>query len=107
MVDRGWHFSRIGWSLITDMLFLPSRFWLGVIFDQPADQKTSEGGRAWFEILEVQASASSEQIKKAYREQMKKYHPDRVSDLGLELQHLALVTAKEINRAYQEAKQRF
>lgn len=104
-MDCTWHLARIGWSILTDMLFLPSRFWLGVSFNQLPNSGTAEGGRAWFEVLDVKANASREQIKKAYREKMKAYHPDCVSDPGAELRELALVMAKEINRAYEEAKQ--
>ena len=34
----------------------------------------------WYEILEVEPNASAQDIKKAYREMAKKYHPDKAPD---------------------------
>jgi DnaJ-domain-containing protein 1 len=59
--------------------------------------------REWFEILDVKPSASLVEIKSAYRRLIRKYHPDRVQGLGIELQLLAEVKAKEINAAYTQA----
>jgi DnaJ-class molecular chaperone len=106
-MDCGWQFARVGWSILADTLALSSRFWFGAIFGQPLNSGASRRDRPWFEVLDVRASASREEIRKAYHEQMKKYHPDCVSGLGMEFQHLALVTAMEINQAYEEAKRRF
>ena len=53
------------------------------------------------EVLGVAASASSDEIRAAYRARMQEYHPDRVAHLGDELQQLAHEKAQEIQRAYQ------
>lgn len=53
-------------------------------------------------VLEVRRGASREEIARAYRQQMKRYHPDRVSGLGEELQRLAHQKTLEIQRAYAE-----
>ena len=53
-----------------------------------------------YEILEVARDASPAEITRAYREQMKRYHPDRVAGLGDELQRLAHERAIAIQRAY-------
>jgi hypothetical protein len=42
-------------------------------------------------------------IKKAYRQKMLEYHPDRVVNLGKELCELAEQKTKAINSAYAEA----
>jgi DnaJ-domain-containing protein 1 len=55
-----------------------------------------------YAVLGVAHDASPEQVTHAYREQMKRYHPDRVADLGEELQQLAHRKAIEIQRAYSE-----
>jgi len=52
------------------------------------------------EVLGVGASASSDEIRTAYRARMQEYHPDKVAHLGDELQQLAHEKAQEIQRAY-------
>jgi uncharacterized membrane protein YkvA (DUF1232 family) len=54
-----------------------------------------------YSILGVEHDASPEEITRAYREQMKRYHPDRVGGLGEELQRLAHEKTLEIQRAYE------
>ncbi len=51
-----------------------------------------------YEILGINEGASQEQIKAAYREQVKKYHPDKHQDNPL--QELAEEKLQEINWAY-------
>ena len=63
------------------------------------------GGEArWdpYAVLDVRRGASADEITRAYREQMKRYHPDRVSGLGEELQQLAHQKTLEIQRAYKQ-----
>jgi uncharacterized membrane protein YkvA (DUF1232 family) len=55
-----------------------------------------------FRVLDVAQGASAEEITRAYREQMKLYHPDRVAELGPELRELAHEKSIEIQRAYEE-----
>jgi DnaJ like chaperone protein len=51
-------------------------------------------------VLGVPRGAPPEEIARAYREQMKRYHPDRVANLGDELQRVAHRKTLEIQRAY-------
>jgi len=53
-------------------------------------------------VLGVARGASPGEIARAYREQLKRYHPDRVADLGPELQQLAHRKTVELQRAYAE-----
>jgi DnaJ like chaperone protein len=53
-------------------------------------------------VLGVARGASAAEIAAAYREQMRRYHPDRVAHLGEELQRLAHRKALDIQRAYAE-----
>ncbi|MEF9951316.1 MAG: DnaJ domain-containing protein [Clostridium sp.] len=51
-----------------------------------------------YEVLGLKQGASQEEIKKAYRELVKKYHPDRHNNN--ELKDLAQERMREINEAY-------
>jgi uncharacterized membrane protein YkvA (DUF1232 family) len=55
-----------------------------------------------YDVLGIKRGAAPDEITHAYREQMKRYHPDRVADLGEELQQLAHRKTVEIQRAYEE-----
>jgi DnaJ-domain-containing protein 1 len=56
-------------------------------------------------VLGVPRGASRDEIARAYREQLKRYHPDRVADLGPELQQVAHRKTVELQRAYTELSQ--
>ena len=58
-----------------------------------------------YQILHVAPGASQDEITRAYRAQIKQYHPDRVADLGAELQQLAHQRTQDIQRAYTALKQ--
>ncbi|OGK10264.1 MAG: hypothetical protein A2W80_10560 [Candidatus Riflebacteria bacterium GWC2_50_8] len=53
-------------------------------------------------ILGVRHGASPEEVKKAYYELVKQYPPDRVNNLGPELQSLAREKTTQINQAYKQ-----
>lgn len=55
----------------------------------------------YYKALGLSPSASLDEIKSAYRDLMKKYHPDRFSTLSLEFQELANRRAQSINEAYE------
>ncbi len=57
-----------------------------------------------YAILGVQPNDDIEQIKKTYRELAVKYHPDKVANLGPEIQKLAEEKFKSINDAYQKIR---
>jgi len=52
-----------------------------------------------YEVLGIKQGASEEEIKKAYREQVKKYHPDQYQDNPLS--KLAEEKLREANEAYE------
>jgi molecular chaperone DnaJ len=52
-----------------------------------------------YEVLGINQGASEEEIKKAYREMVKKYHPDQYQDNPLST--LAEEKLREINEAYE------
>jgi DnaJ like chaperone protein len=57
-----------------------------------------------YAVLGVERNASVEEIKKAYRQLVNRYHPDKVAHLGDEFKELAEKRFKEIQQAYQELK---
>ena len=57
-------------------------------------------------VLGVPRDASRDAITRGYHDQLKRYHPDRVADLGEELQELAHRKTIELRRAYEELTRR-
>jgi DnaJ like chaperone protein len=55
-----------------------------------------------YHILEVNRSASNDEIKRAYRLQASRYHPDKVAHLGEEFQSLAKEKFQDIQWAYEK-----
>lgn len=54
-----------------------------------------------YKILEIEKSATIDEIKKAYRKMAKKYHPDRVIHLGKEHQKGAKEKFRQVQDAYE------
>ena len=57
-----------------------------------------------YKILEVDKSASDEEIKKSYRSLAKKHHPDKVQHLGEAYVNAAQDKFQKIQKAYQNIK---
>ena len=57
-----------------------------------------------YKILEIDPSASDEDVKKAYRRMAMKYHPDKVSHLGDDFRKTADEKFKKVNEAYEKIK---
>ena len=53
-----------------------------------------------YELLEIAADAPADEIKRAFRREIAKYHPDKVQHLGKEFQEIAAVKAAELTQAY-------
>lgn len=51
-------------------------------------------------LLSVDASAPPEEIKRAFRNEIARYHPDKVQHLGKEFQEMAAVRAAQLTEAY-------
>ena len=54
-----------------------------------------------YKILEITADATNEEVKKAYRKMVVKYHPDKVATLGSDVQKAAEEKFKEVQHAYE------
>jgi len=59
------------------------------------------GDRDHYKVLGLQPGSSKEEIKKAYHDLSKKYHPDMVNHLGAEFRDLAHKKFINIRKAYE------
>lgn len=57
-----------------------------------------------YQVLEVSASASDDEIKKAYRQMAVRFHPDKVEHLGEEFKKSANEKFQKVNDAYEKIK---
>ncbi|MFC1563302.1 TerB family tellurite resistance protein [candidate division KSB1 bacterium] len=53
-----------------------------------------------YSVLDISPNASDEEVKSAYREMVRKYHPDRVTHLGEEFVEMANEKFQKIQNAY-------
>lgn len=57
-----------------------------------------------YKILELESTATDEEVKKAYRKMAVKYHPDKVADLGEDAQRAAKEQFQKVQEAYENIK---
>jgi DnaJ like chaperone protein len=57
-----------------------------------------------YKILEITPDATDEELKKAYRKMAVKYHPDKVSQLGADVENAAKEKFQQLNAAYEQIK---
>ncbi len=57
-----------------------------------------------YKVLEIEPTATEEEIKKAYRQMAIRYHPDKVASMGEEFQHGAKEKFQKIQEAYEAIK---
>jgi hypothetical protein len=53
-----------------------------------------------YELLGVAAGAPADEVKRAFRREIARYHPDKVQHLGEEFQQIAATRAAELTEAY-------
>ena len=60
---------------------------------------------AAYKVLQISLDATDDEVKKAYREMAKKYHPDRVASLGDDaIRKAAEAKFQSVNEAYEQIK---
>ena len=57
-----------------------------------------------YKILEIGPEASDEEVKKAYRRMAMKYHPDKLANMGEDIQQAAQEKFRKVSEAYQSIK---
>jgi len=75
----------------------------GVGRGHPGRAQSADRAPAGFDpyrVLGIERGASPGEIRRAYRQQLLHYHPDRVAELGEELRQVAHRRTLEIQRAY-------
>ncbi len=70
------------------------------------DEARKEFQDSPYEILEVDRSATQEDIRIAYKKLMNQYHPDKVNHLGPELQKVAREKTELINWAFEQLEKK-
>lgn len=69
--------------------------------DHPEDLSDANNlDQFYSSILGINGAVNRDEIKKNYRLQISKYHPDKIHGLGVEFHELAERKSKEINQAY-------
>ena len=56
--------------------------------------------KTYYELLGVAPQAAADEIKRAFRREIARYHPDKVQHLGPEFQEIAATRAAELTEAY-------
>jgi len=72
-----------------------------------AEPKAKESERYYRDVLGVSEADGEQEIRAAYRSQLAKYHPDKVTHLGDEFHELASSRTREIIQAFDYLKNKY
>jgi DnaJ like chaperone protein len=85
-------------SSIADALAIKASDFLSLLaMHQPTSDRS-------YQILELEPSASDEEVRKAYKKLAKQHHPDKVAHMGTAYQATAKEKFQEIQHAFQEIR---
>ena len=92
------------WIIIAGLAVLAWRLLNGLM--KSASPKVTSGRPTTdpYETLGVTSKASFDEVKRAYQSQIAQYHPDKVANLGPDLQKLAQEKTQALNAAYATIK---
>ena len=58
--------------------------------------------KTYYDLLSIERGADADTIKKAFRREIARYHPDKVIHLGAEFQEMAATRAAALTVAYKQ-----
>ena len=111
-------YLRIFVFVVALVLFLRMVRMIWIEFLKATNQKVKEGSQTegkveasdlkkYGSVLGLTGKVTKEEIKKAYREKVRKYHPDTLQNMAPEFQDLAKKKTAELNEAYEFMKKKF
>lgn len=111
-------YLRIIIFVIALILFLRLFRMIWIEFIKATNQKVKEDSQTEWKVeasdlkkygsvLGLTGKVTKEEIKKAYREKVRKYHPDTLQNMAPEFQDLAKKKTAELNEAYEFMKKKF
>ncbi|MGG7072988.1 DnaJ domain-containing protein [Campylobacter sp. 9BO] len=102
-IARGFDISN---SVLDMIIARFERFYTGSRYQNSSNSSTQSRAKDPYEVLEISRSASFSDVKKRYRELVKKYHPDILMGQGESEAVIEKSTKKlqEINEAYESIK---
>ena len=74
--------------------------------DKDSQSRSVRDERYYATVFGLAGRYTQEDIKRAYFQKVREYHPDRVANLGLKLQQVAEIEMKEINEAFDYFKKK-
>jgi DnaJ-domain-containing protein 1 len=99
--------ALLGWMAMRHPIGALIGALLGHAFDAGwlSSRKPQASADEAYETLGIAPDASEEEVDRAYRQLMGKYHPDRVSGAAEEIRDIAEERARAINAAYDRIRE--
>lgn len=72
--------------------------------EQGADNYDEDSVEKYYAVLGIRSTATDDEVKQAYRDMVRQFHPDMVSTQGENVLRMAERRTQKINEAYQNIK---